>query len=273
MSSEHYPQKTLKDGLLYLGGRSDEDDGFLIGETSVRSVVDTTTDPSKHFIGRRMQSDVLNPDRHKSFVIERHAGIRYCWVGLRTSAYAARVRSRIPMWDSVKFKMVFSLMTLNVDSPTFRNPVLRAISDRKPIDDCIDIVDTAQEEIGRLFTSILSNPQSYPVLLTGTLSMKYQCLISVLILLAAKIPVDEVQTLIFSCLDSLKDEISADTENMSVIRDLMESRHTFVQGIHQHVNAQHGGIETYLRQAGASPSDMEDLLGAMQSANKKSGKN
>lgn len=100
MSSEHYPQRTLKDGLLYLSGRSDEDDGFLVGKTSVRSVVDTTTDPSRHFIGRRMQNNVLDPNRHKNFIIERHAGIRYCWIGLRTSAYAARVRSRIPLWDS-----------------------------------------------------------------------------------------------------------------------------------------------------------------------------
>ncbi|KAI7463698.1 hypothetical protein KC351_g15770 [Hortaea werneckii] len=271
MSSEHHPQRTLKDSLLYLSGRSNEDDGFLIGETSVRSVVDTTTDPSKLFIGRRMQNDVLNPNRHKNFIIERHAGIRYCWIGLRTSAYAARVRSRIPLWDSIK--MAFSLMTLNVDSPTFRNPVLKAISDRKPIDDCNDVVDTAQEEIGRLFISILSSTQSYPMLLTGAFSMKYQCLISVLILLAAKTPVDEIQTLVFSCLDSLKDEMSADTENMSVLRELIESRHTFVQGIHQHINVQHGGIETYLREAGASPSDMENFLGAMQFANEKSGNN
>ncbi|RMY95556.1 hypothetical protein D0861_00730 [Hortaea werneckii] len=263
MSREQYPQRTLKHGLLCLGGRSDEDDGFLIGTTSVRSVVDTTTDPSKHFIGRRMQSDVLNPNRHKSFIIERHAGIRYCWIGLRTSAYAARVRSRIPWLNSVK--MVFSLMTLNADSPTFRNPVLKAISDRKPIDDCIDIMDTAQEEIGRLFTSILGNHRSYPVLLTGTLSMKYQCLLSVLILLAAKTPADEIETLVFSCLDSLVDEISADPENMRVLRDLIESRNTF------HINVQHGGIETYLHEAGASPSDMENFQEAMQIADEESG--
>ena len=167
--------------------------------------------------------------------------------------------------------MVFSLMTLNVDSPTFRDPVLKAISSRKPTDDCNDIVDTAKEEIGRLFTSILSDHQSYPVLLTGAFSMKYQCLISVLILLAAKTPVDEIQTLVFSCLDSLMDEISADPENMSFLRDLIESRHSFVQEIHQHINVQHGGIETELRQAGVSPSHMEDFLGAMQIANEKPG--
>ncbi|KAI7158954.1 hypothetical protein D0869_11971 [Hortaea werneckii] len=264
-----YPQRTLKDGLLYLGGRGDEDDGYLTGRTSAQSIIDTITNPAKHFIGRRMQNDMLNPNRHKNFIIERHAGIRYCWIGLRTSAYAALVRSRIPLWDSVK--MVFSLMTLNIDSPSFRGPVLKAIADRKPIDDCNDIVDTAQEEIGRLFTSILSDHQSYPVLLTGTFTMKYQCLVSVLILLAAKTPVDEIQTLVFSCLDSLRNEISADPENMSFFRDLIESRHNFVQGIHQHINVQHGGIETYLRQAGVSPSHMEDFLGAMQIANEKPG--
>lgn len=167
-------------------------------------------------------------------------------------------------------KMVFSLMTLNVDSPTFRDPVLKAISDRKPIDDCNDVVDTAKEEIGRLFTSIMSCPQSYPVLLTGTFSMKYQCLMSVLILLAAKAPVDEIQTLVFSSLDSLSDEISADPETMSILKDLIESRHTFVQSIHQHINVQYGGIETYLRQAGVSSFDMENFLGAMQFANDKS---
>ncbi|KAI7523702.1 hypothetical protein KC331_g18532 [Hortaea werneckii] len=264
-----YPQRTLRDGLLYLGGRSDEDDGYLTCKKNLQSVVDTTTDPAKHFIGRRMQNDVLNPNRHKNFIIERHAGTRYCWIGLRTPAYAALVRSRIPLWDSVK--MVFSLMTLNIDSPSFRDPVLKAIADRKPVDDCNDIVDTAQEEIGRLFTSILSDHQSYPVLLTGAFSMKYQCLISVLILLAAKTSEDEIQTLVFSCLDSLVDEISADPENMSFLRDLIESRHTFVQEIHQHINVQHGGIETYLRQAGVSPSHMEDFLGAMQIANEKPG--
>ncbi|KAI6876826.1 hypothetical protein KC318_g15350 [Hortaea werneckii] len=264
-----YPQRTLKDGLLYLGGRSDEDDGYRTGNTSVQSVVDTTTDPAKHFIGRRTQNDMLNPNRHKNFIIERHAGIRYCWIGLRTPVYASMVRSRIPVWDSVK--MVFSFMTLNIDSPIFRDPVLKAIADRKPLEDCNDIVDTAKEEFGRLFTSILRDHQSYPVLLTGAFSMKYQCLISVLILLAAKTPVDEIQMLVFSCLDSLVDEISADPENMSFLRDLIESRHTFVQGIHQHINLQHGGIETYLRQAGVSPSHMEDFLGAMQIANEKPG--
>ncbi|KAI7239642.1 hypothetical protein KC330_g1777 [Hortaea werneckii] len=261
-----YPQRTLKDGLLYLGGRGDEDDGYLTGRTSVQSIVDTTTNPAKHFIGRRMQNDMLNP---KNFIIERHAGIRYCWIGLRTPAYASLVRSRIPLWDSVK--MVFSFMTLNIDSPTFRDPVLKAIADRKPLEDCNDIVDTAQEEIGRLFNSILRDHQSYPVLLTGAFSMKYQCLISVLILLAAKTPVDEIQTLVFSCLDSLVDEISADPENMSFLRDLIESRHIFVQGICKHVNLQYGGIENYLHQAGVSPSHMEDFLGAMQNANEKPG--
>lgn len=168
-------------------------------------------------------------------------------------------------------KMVFSLMTLNVDSPTFREPVLKAISSRKPTDDCNDIVDTAQEEIGRLFSSILSDHQSYPVLLTGAFSMKYQCLLSVLILLAAKTPVHEIQTLVFSCLHSPVDEISADPENTSVLKDLIDSKHTFVQGIHQHMNVQHGGIETYLREAGVSPSRMQDFLGAMQIANEKPG--
>ena len=62
--------------------------------------------------------------------------------------------------------------------------------------------------------------------------MKYQCLLSVLILLAAKTPVDEIQTLVFSCLDSLVDEISADPENTSFLMDLIDSRHIFVQGIH-----------------------------------------
>ncbi|KAI6889960.1 hypothetical protein D0869_13565 [Hortaea werneckii] len=264
-----YPQRTLKDGLLYLGGRSDEDDGYLTGKMSVQSVVDTTTDPTKHFIGRRMQNDILNSNRHKNFIIERHAGTRYCWIRLRTPEYAALVRSRIPLRDSVK--MVFSLMTLNVDSPTFREPVLKAISSRKPTDDCNDIVDTAQEEIGRLFSSILSDHQSYPVLLTGAFSMKYQCLLSVLILLAAKTPVHEIQTLVFSCLHSPVDEISADPENTSVLKDLIDSKHTFVQGIHQHMNVQHGGIETYLREAGVSPSRMQDFLGAMQIANEKPG--
>ena len=95
-----YPQRTLKDGLLYLDGRSDEDDGYRTGNKSVQSVIDTTTDPAKHFVARRMQNDVLNPNRHKNFIIERHAGIRYCWIGLRTSAYTSLVRSRIPLWDS-----------------------------------------------------------------------------------------------------------------------------------------------------------------------------
>ena len=132
-------------------------------------------------------------------------------------------------------------------------------------------MDTAQEEIGRLFTSILGNHRSYPVLLTGTLSMKYQCLLSVLILLAAKTPADEIETLVFSCLDSLVDEISADPENMRVLRDLIESRNTFVQRTHQHINVQHGGIETYLHEAGASPSDMENFQEAMQIADEESG--
>ena len=168
-------------------------------------------------------------------------------------------------------KMVFSFMTLNIDSPTFRDPVLKAIADRKPLDDCNDILDTAQQEIGRLFTSFLSHDQSYPVLLTGTFSMKYQCLLSVLILLAAKTPVDEIQALVFSCLDSLMEDITADPENMNVLRDLIDSRNTFVQGIHQHINVRYGGIETYLRQAGVSPSHMEDFLAAMQVANEKPG--
>ncbi|KAI6875669.1 hypothetical protein KC323_g121 [Hortaea werneckii] len=80
MSSDHCPQRTLRGGLLYLGGRNDEDDGFLLGRTSIQSVVDTTIDPSSHFIGRLRQNNALNPNRHKTFTIEGHVKIQYCYL-------------------------------------------------------------------------------------------------------------------------------------------------------------------------------------------------
>lgn len=96
--------------MIFLGHRTLEDDnrlGYREQAWGLRTIVDLTADPAKHFVAcQRTDSDLVVARPRSSNEMLCSNGVKFCWIGLRNTAYAKRVLRRISWWDHWYVRLV-----------------------------------------------------------------------------------------------------------------------------------------------------------------------
>lgn len=88
--------------MILLGYRTIEDDsrlGFRDNALGMRTFVDLTTDPNKHFAASQRADGGIAVARQNQVETLCSGGVKFCWIGLRTRAYAKGILRRISWWN------------------------------------------------------------------------------------------------------------------------------------------------------------------------------
>lgn len=88
--------------IILIGYRSDKDDanlGLIPDPKSLHTIIDTTTDSTRHFAATHRTTDHLELTQPCQFDVREVEGVSYCWIGLRTRKYAKRVLGRMRWWE------------------------------------------------------------------------------------------------------------------------------------------------------------------------------
>ncbi|KAK6001224.1 hypothetical protein QM012_002555 [Aureobasidium pullulans] len=245
-------------GKLYasasLDDATDEDNELLRNEYKLKTMIDT-----------HKSLDIgTNPTRTGNMQISKFMGITRCRVDLRSRTYYKNIMARLSMWT--KCKIFFSMITLDSENPSIVAPVADSMWVHGPIGESLEVLDTGIEQICDLFKALLCRTSMYPVLVCGSKWMREQNLLTVLVLLVLRVPVEHISADFVSCVQNLQIDPSQfkSKAEAELVRAIVETKAQWVGAIKNHLDEKYGGVDEYFTRGGVTLQEMDSFREALQ---------
>lgn len=140
---------------------------------------------------------------------------------------------------------------------------------RGPINETIDVLETAPERVGAIFNTILSDPRNYPLMICGQELLRDQSLLLLFILLLLEVPIEHIVGDYLCSVSKMPRFLTRNEQQARFEEQVLSEGHEWVIAVCRYLDQRHGGAKAYLTRAGVPGQAIDALRKVLQAGSAK----